>query len=101
VASRDPQVNARYATAHARTIRHLASVLERFIKEAKVTPMFPPTVMAAFILALASGVTLESAANPAALPFEITSRLVANALGFTDRVDTFADTGDPGAPSNG
>jgi AcrR family transcriptional regulator len=101
LASRDPQVNARYAAAHVRTVRHLASVLERFITEAKVTPRFPPTVMAAFILALASGVTLESAANPAALPFEVTSRLVAIALGFTDREDTFADTRGRQAPSNG
>jgi AcrR family transcriptional regulator len=90
LASRDALINARYAAAHARTIRDLASVLERFITDAKVTPRFPPPVMAAFILALASGVTLESAANPAALPFEVTSRLVAGALGFTDREDTFA-----------
>jgi hypothetical protein len=49
----------------------------------------PAQVMAVFILALAAGFTLEGAANPGALPFEVLSQMVARAVGFTDRgVDT-------------
>jgi AcrR family transcriptional regulator len=90
LASRDAEINARYAAAHARSVEALASVLERFSVEARLTPRFPPPVMAAFILALVSGYTLETAANPAALPFEVVSQMVGNALGFPDREDTSA-----------
>jgi AcrR family transcriptional regulator len=88
LSSRDPRVNGRYAAAHARTVHGLASELELLCVKAKLKPRFPPPVMAEFILALASGVTLESAANPAALPFEVLSQMVGRALGFTDPEDT-------------
>jgi AcrR family transcriptional regulator len=96
LASRDAKVNARYAAAHARTVEHLASVLERLCLEAKVTPRFPPPAMAAFILALSAGFTLERAANPAALPFEVISQMVERALGFSGGDDMFvADAREP------
>jgi AcrR family transcriptional regulator len=88
LASRDPRVNRRYAAAHARTVQGLASELERLCAKAELKPRFPPRVMAEFILAVASGVTLESAANPTALPFEVLSQMVGGALGFTDPEDT-------------
>jgi AcrR family transcriptional regulator len=88
LASRDPRVNGRYAAANARTVQGLASELERLCVKAKLKPRFPPRVMAEFILALASGFTLESAANPAALPFEVLFQMVGRALGFTDPDDT-------------
>jgi len=71
LASRDPSVNARYAAAHRRTVQSLASDLERLCATAELRRRFPPRVMAEFILALASGAALESAANPATLPFEV------------------------------
>jgi AcrR family transcriptional regulator len=84
LASRDPRVNGRYAAAHNRTVQGLASELEGLCAKAELTPRFPARVMAEFILAMASGATLESAANPTALPFEILSQMVGSALGFTD-----------------
>jgi len=88
LASRDPGVNARYAAAHARTVQSLASDLEQLRATAELKRHFPPRVMAEFILALASGATLESAANPAALPFDVLSQMVVSALGFIDPEDT-------------
>ncbi len=83
LATRDPNLNARYAAAHARTVNNLASQLERLIIKAEIQPLFPPRMMAAFILALASGFTLESAANPTALSMEAVLSMVLRALGFS------------------
>ena len=88
LASRDPSLNARYAAAHGRTVRNLASQLERLCIKAEIQPRFPPRVMAAFILALASGFTLEGAANPAALPMKVVLQMVPRALGFTAAEET-------------
>jgi AcrR family transcriptional regulator len=84
LASRDPQVNSRYAAAHARTVQRSAAALERLFAKAQLEPRFPPRVMAEFILAFASGATLETAANPAALPFNVASQMLSSALGFID-----------------
>jgi AcrR family transcriptional regulator len=83
LASRDPGLNARYAAAHAQTVGRLASGLELLYAKSGLQPVFPATVMAEFILALVSGITLERAANPAALPLEFVLRMVLPALGFT------------------
>jgi AcrR family transcriptional regulator len=88
LASRDPVLNARYAAAHARTVEHLASVLKRLWGKATVDSPFPPQVMAEFVLAFATGATLESAANPAALPFETVSQMVERGLGWIEPDDT-------------
>jgi AcrR family transcriptional regulator len=98
LASRDPRLNGRYAAAHARAVQRLASALERLCATAGLTPHFPPRVMAEFILALASGATLETAANPAALPFEVVSQMTARALGFTEPEGTASLAADPRAP---
>jgi AcrR family transcriptional regulator len=86
-AARDPGLNARYAAAHAQTVDHLASLLELLCARSEQQPVFPPTVMAEFIFALASGIVLERAANPAALPLEFVLRMVPRALGFTRSED--------------
>jgi AcrR family transcriptional regulator len=88
LASRDPRVNRRYAAAHAQTVQGLASELENLCSKAELKPRYPLPMMAEFILAVASGVTLESAANPTALPFELLSQMVGDALGFTDPEDS-------------
>jgi AcrR family transcriptional regulator len=98
LASRDPRLNGRYAAAHARTVQRLAAAFERLCATAELEPRAPPRVMAEFILALASGATLESAANPAALPFEVLSPMVARALGFTDPEGTSIFAADPRGP---
>ena len=84
LASRDPNVNGRYAAAHARTVQRSAAALERLFAKAQLEPRFPPRVMAEFIHAFASGATLETAANPAALPFNVASQMLSSALGFID-----------------
>jgi AcrR family transcriptional regulator len=89
LASHDPSLNARYAAAHAQTVDGLASGLERLCAKSGLQPRVPPTVMAEFLLALASGLTLERAANPAALPLEFVLRMVPCALGFTGPEETF------------
>jgi AcrR family transcriptional regulator len=82
LASRDPGLNARYAAAHAQTVDRLARGLELLCAKSELQLVFPPTVMAEFILALVSGITLERAANPAALPLEFLLRMVPSALGL-------------------
>jgi AcrR family transcriptional regulator len=82
LASRDPRLNARYAAAHDRNLDRMAAVLESLFVRAGLRPGFPPRVMAEFILALTTGLNLERAANPAALPFEVLWRMVPRALGF-------------------
>jgi AcrR family transcriptional regulator len=84
LASRDHSLNGRYAAAHAQTVQRSAAALERLFAKAQLEPRFPPRVMAEFILAYASGATLETAANPAALPFKVASQMLASALGFID-----------------
>src|SRR5262249_31553919 len=83
LASYDPSLNARYAAAHAQTVAGLAAGLERLCAKSGLQPLVPPTVMAEFLLALRSGLALERAANPAALPLEHVLRMVPCALGFT------------------
>jgi AcrR family transcriptional regulator len=84
LASRDSSLNARYAAAHDRNLDRVAAALGGLFVQAGLQPPFPPRVMAEFILALTTGLNLERAANPAALPFEVLWRMVPRALGFTD-----------------
>jgi AcrR family transcriptional regulator len=98
LAWRDPSVNARYAAAHARTVDNLASGLEMLCAKAELQPRLPARAMAEFILAMASGFTLERAANPAALPFELLARMVPRALGFSGAEETSPFTAQSRAP---
>src|SRR5262245_58658975 len=67
-AARDPALNRRYADAHRRTVAQLAALLAGIYERAGTSPVVPPQSMAEFVLAMGTGVTLERAANPAALP---------------------------------
>jgi len=97
-AARDPGLNARYAAAHTQTVDYLASLLDLLCARSGHQPVFPPTVMAEFILALASGIVLERAANPAALPVEFLLRMVPCALGLTRPEQTFPSAAHVRAP---
>lgn len=97
LASRDPELNQRYATAHAQTVERFASALARMCAQAGVRPAVPEPLMAEFILALSSGMILEWAANPAALSSDVVTQLVARALGFMDVEPTIAVAMDSGA----
>jgi AcrR family transcriptional regulator len=66
VAARDPELNRRYAATHEQTVTRLAAALERAVGTWR-SPL-PSRLMAQLTLALASGLTLERAADPTALP---------------------------------
>jgi AcrR family transcriptional regulator len=82
VAGRDQQLNGRYARAHERTVNELASVLGRLHERAGLEPLRPLRSMAELILAVGTGVALERAANPAALPDEELLEWLPRALGL-------------------
>ena len=79
-AARDPVLNGRYADAHRRTVTQLAALLARLHDQAGTSPVVPPQQMAEFVLAMGTGVTLERAANPAALPEDHAISLMLRAL---------------------
>ena len=79
-AARDPVLNRRYADAHRRTVGQLAALLTGLYDRAGISPAVPPQSMAEFVLAMGTGVTLERAANPAALPEDHAISLMVNAL---------------------
>ena len=79
-AARDPVLNRRYADAHRRTVGQLATLLARLHDQAGTSPAAPVTSMAEFVLAMGTGVTLERAANPAALPEDHTIAMMLRAL---------------------
>jgi AcrR family transcriptional regulator len=63
-AARDPELNARYAAAHARTRQGLARVVTALYQRAGLLPPLPPDQMAQLILIVEAGVRLEQAADP-------------------------------------
>jgi AcrR family transcriptional regulator len=97
VAARNPSLNTRFAATHSRNVQGLASVLDQLWAKNGLQPRFPTRVMAEFVLAVGSGLTLERAVNPGSLPFETLFQMVKSALGLTDPDDGIfaADTRDP------
>lgn len=88
-AARDPELNRRYARAHARTLDMIAGLLDAAYKRAGVAPRFPPRTLAELCLALASGIVFERIANRDALPSaairQITKLLLASDASVTAR----------------
>ena len=84
LAMRDPNLNQRYAAAHARTVAQLESVLLRLHEAADLQPAGPVRSMAEFILAQAAGIALERAANPDAIPPRDVARILSRTLGLHD-----------------
>jgi AcrR family transcriptional regulator len=76
-AARDPGLNDQYARVHARTVARLAAMLARLHERAGTEPPLPTTTLAELILAIGSGVVLERAANPRALPGQLIGGLMA------------------------
>jgi AcrR family transcriptional regulator len=66
-AARDPDLNRRYAAAHARTVQALADSLARVAERSGERLLLEPAVMAEVALATAFGSMLEQAANPDAM----------------------------------
>jgi AcrR family transcriptional regulator len=84
IAMRDPDLNRRYAAAHARTVDELASVLESIYKPTGLEPPVPVRSMAEFVQAGAMGIALERAANPDALPDGDVEQLLLRAFALLD-----------------
>ena len=82
IAARDLDVSRRYAELDRRTVQLLANVLQQFFGEAAITPPFAIEAVAQFILALDSGIALERASNPSAVPSDVVAAFVLRALGF-------------------
>ena len=81
-ALRDPELNRRYADAHARTVDLLAAVLDGLHRRGGLEPVMPPRSMAEMILAVGAGVTLERAADPGALPWPALLQMALGGLGL-------------------
>jgi AcrR family transcriptional regulator len=79
-ATRDPELNRRYSELHRRTVDRLASMLDGLYVAAGIDPEVPTRVVASFVLAVGSGLTLERAASPDALPTQDIALLLQRAL---------------------
>src|SRR5919204_587365 len=66
-AAREPDVNRRYAAAHARTLDAFADVVAMVYERAGDEPPFEPRRMAELIMAIGAGTELEQAARSDAL----------------------------------
>jgi AcrR family transcriptional regulator len=84
-ASRDDTLNRRYAGLHARTIERLAGMLETVCARAGVEPPVATRTLAEYVLAVGTGVTLERATEPDALPNDALVRLLTRTLGLDGR----------------
>jgi AcrR family transcriptional regulator len=63
-AARDPELNRRYAAAHARTRQALAGVITGLYERAGEPPPYPPEEMAQLVLTVEAGIRIEQAAEP-------------------------------------
>jgi AcrR family transcriptional regulator len=83
VAARDPELNARYAALHARTVDRLAGTIDDALARDGQAPDFPVRTLALLVLALGTGSVLEQAVDPDVLPAgllgDVLARLVAPA----------------------
>jgi AcrR family transcriptional regulator len=84
VAARDPGLHERYAAAHERTVAELVAVLEQLHHRASARPAVPLRSMAQFIIALGSGIALERAVDPGALPDRDVIAMVPRAVGLSE-----------------
>ena len=76
VAARDPELGARYAALHERTVSQFADALVSALARDGLTPVYPPRTFAQLVLAFDAGVVLERAADASALPMELAEDLL-------------------------
>jgi AcrR family transcriptional regulator len=81
VAARDPELNRRYAATHEQTVTRLAAALEMAVETWR-SPL-PPRVVAQLTLAVVSGLTLERAVDPTALPAPVVEAVLTDVLRLT------------------
>jgi AcrR family transcriptional regulator len=75
-AARDPELNARYAAAHARTVERFAAALEAIVARGGRRLVHGARATAEIVLALDAGSTLEHLADPDALPTSVLVDLI-------------------------
>lgn len=80
-AARDPELNARYARAHQRTIDGIAQTLRTLLDARGVESDFPLPVLAAAGLAFETGILLEDLAIPTAIPPDQANALIGRMFG--------------------
>jgi AcrR family transcriptional regulator len=83
VAARDPEVNARYRELHDRTIDLFAETVAAALDRDGLAPAYPARTVAQLVLALDTGVVLERAADPEALPLELAEHVLARLVAPT------------------
>jgi AcrR family transcriptional regulator len=80
-AARDPQLNRRYASAHARTRELITRQFEALYERAGTKPPVPPRDLAQAILVFEAGATLESFTDPGVRHFRLLATLLVRAFG--------------------
>jgi AcrR family transcriptional regulator len=76
VAARDPQLNARYAELHARSLERFSRTVESVLRKDGATTALPSRTFAQLIFALDSGAVLEQSVDAAALPLDLLDHLL-------------------------
>jgi AcrR family transcriptional regulator len=76
VAARDPELNARYAAAHADAVERLRQTIDAIAARGGVRLVYGPLNTAFLVFALSAGVILEHTAAPGSLPDELLEDLV-------------------------
>ena len=76
VAARDPELNERYAAAHAETIERFGRALEAIATRGGLRLVYGTRHSALLVFAVAAGVTMEHTAAPGALPDEVIEDLL-------------------------
>jgi AcrR family transcriptional regulator len=84
-AVRDPELNRRYAAAHAKTLAGVAAVFATVQERMDGRLPFPPAQMAQFVLAAGAGFELEQAVDPEALGGPHAAELLTRLLTLASR----------------
>ena len=79
-AARHPDLNRRYAAAHARTCAGVERIVTRLFEDASHPPPLTPAAFAHLVLAVGAGARLEEAAEPESIPVTLFAELLAQAM---------------------
>jgi AcrR family transcriptional regulator len=77
VAARDPELNRRYARLHTQTLGRFGETIRDVLARGRLTPVYPPRVLAELIFAIDAGFVLEQAAGTAELSVDVFEGLLA------------------------
>jgi AcrR family transcriptional regulator len=88
IAARDPELNARYAAAHRRTVEGIVETLRLLFERLGTTPGLPLEALAVVALVLDSGGFLEDLASPGSVPDDLLSEQFERLAGWTGAEST-------------